>query len=291
MEPIKKILKTLGLIADSNLEVLSSKTRDKENIRVLRDKVSGVIFIDDFEVDKIVYEEGNYRKVGENIYGKRDYEIGVDLNRRLTAYRQFYVGKRLVEFGCGEGSFLEAVNSFAISAVGVELEKEFVTRINKLGIECRNDLKTTSEQEFDSLFCFHTLEHLSDPIRFLREFKDKVSKTGHIIIEVPHANDFLLRYLQNKPFKDFTLWSQHLILHTRASLEVFLKAAGYRKFMIQGIQRYQLSNHLNWLVNGKPGGHKSVLSAIDSSELQRAYENSLRSIDATDTLVAVISND
>ena len=144
---------------------------------------------------------------------------------------------------------------------------------------------------FDTIFCFHTLEHLNDPIEVLKSFKKILKPQGHIVIEVPHAKDFLLSTLSNKDFKNFTLWSQHLILHTRTSLEKLLKVSNFNNFIIQGKQRYKLSNHLNWIVSGEPGGHKSLLSSIDTNELTVAYERSLQMIDATDTLVAVIRND
>lgn len=62
---------------------------------------------------------------------------------------------------------------------------------------------------------------------------------------------------------------------------------GLEEIQIEGVQRYPLSNHLNWLANGKGGGHKSPLSALDSDELLDAYQNALARIDATDTLVAI----
>ena len=110
---------------------------------------------------------------------------------------------------------------------------------------------------------------------------------GRILIEVPHANDFLLSFVNCEDFKQFTLWSQHLVLHTRDSLRKTLKFVGLEKIQIEGVQRYPLSNHLNWLANGKAGGHKSPLSSLDSDVLFEAYSNSLARIDATDTLVAI----
>ena len=119
------------------------------------------------------------------------------------------------------------------------------------------------------------------------EIKGKLRKGGILVLEVPNANDLLLNHLQVKEFKDFTLWGQHLILHTRESLNRMLKHVGFNKIMISGVQRYSLSNHLYWLKNGAPGGHKSILSCIDTTELQIAYSNSLAKIDATDTLLAI----
>ena len=55
---------------------------------------------------------------------------------------------------------------------------------------------------------------------------------------------------------------------------------------IKYIQRYPLSNHLYWLSNDKPGGHKQWGNFIDSPELTKAYESQLSSIGATDTVIA-----
>ena len=90
-----------------------------------------------------------------------------------------------------------------------------------------------------------------------------------------------------KEFIDFTLWSQHLVLHTRESLTLLLKDAGFKNVVITGIQRYGISNHIHWLKNKQPGGHRSVLSAMETPDLKASYENALARIDATDTLVAI----
>ena len=66
-----------------------------------------------------------------------------------------------------------------------------------------------------------------------------------------------------------------------------LEYVGLTEVLIEGVQRYPLSNHLNWLANGKAGGHKSPLSLLDSDVLFDAYQNALARIDATDTLVAL----
>ena len=90
-------------------------------------------------------------------------------------------------------------------------------------------------------------------------------------------------------FKKFTLWSQHLVLHTRESLEKLLLYAGFKNIIIQGVQRFGLSNHICWLLNAKPGGHKDFLSVLENKNLFKEYSNSLNQINANDTLVAIAS--
>jgi hypothetical protein len=97
----------------------------------------------------------------------------------------------------------------------------------------------------------------------------------------------MIQNLELQSFVDFTLWSQHLILHTRESLTAFLQEAGFKSITIEGVQRYGISNHLQWLKTGKPGGHKSPLSLIETTALKNSYADALSKLDANDTIVAV----
>ena len=171
--------------------------------------------------------------------------------------------------------------------IGIELLQNYVDELNALGIACTNSLDVIEDGSLDVIVSFHVIEHLPNPIDTLNDLMRKVASGGQILIEVPHANDFLLSSVACEEFKQFTLWSQHLVLHTRDSLRKTLEYVGLEDIQIEGVQRYPLSNHLNWLANGKAGGHKSPLSVLDSDVLFDAYQHSLARIDATDTLVAI----
>jgi len=135
------------------------------------------------------------------------------------------------------------------------------------------------------------LEHLPDPINTLKRVYGRLKQGGEgkVIIEVPHARDFLLDGLKVESFINFTLWSQHLILHTRESLALMLNDAGFKDIRIEGVQRYSLANHFHWLRNGKPGGHREALSVFETDSLRSTYAEALSRIDANDTLVAIAS--
>ena len=47
-----------------------------------------------------------------------------------------------------------------------------------------------------------------------------------------------------------------------------------KKYNIELDQRYDLSNHLNWIINGKPGGMKKF-SHLLGKNLERQYKNKL----------------
>lgn len=285
---IKELLINIGAISDINIELFSKKTRDIHNLPVYRDSVSKVIFINDFFVGDDVYSLGQYRNdvKSELKIAGRDYEDSCDSTRRFETYKQFIIGKSILDFGCGAGNFLKLAAPFAKKVTGVELQDNYRQDLSTHGVTCKPNIFEVQDYQ-DSIFLFHCLEHLANPLLALRELRSKLNAHGKILIEVPHAKDFLIDKLPCNKFIDFTLWSQHLILHTRNSLELLLKAAGFNNIYIEGVQRYSLANHLTWLHDGEPGGHRQSISLFETEELKKSYASALAKIDATDTLVAI----
>ena len=119
------------------------------------------------------------------------------------------------------------------SISGVELQIDYVNNLKNIGISCFNDIDNVKENSIDTCFSFHVLEHLLDPIETLHKINNKLVENGIVIIEVPHANDFLLSVAKIDTFKKFTLWSQHLVLHTRDSLKRFLEVGGFCDIIIK----------------------------------------------------------
>ena len=287
---IRKTLNRIGAIADDRVELFSSKTRDNPNLNVYRDSLSKVIFIDNHYVGDDEYVSGEYRKIPKPLTKSsgRDYEDITDGERRFNSYRQFITAKDVCDFGCGAGEFLKRSQSVAKNVYGVELQQNYLEELNKLGIQSYPSLEKI-DGHLDVITLFHCLEHLPEPTSSLKNVFHKLKKEGDgiLIIEVPHARDFLIDHLALEEFINFTLWSQHLILHTRESLRLLIADAGFKNIVIEGVQRYSLANHINWLANKKPGGHKSLLSVLQTPELISSYKDALMKIDSTDTLVAL----
>lgn len=138
--------------------------------------------------------------------------------------------------------------------------------------------KTT---KYDIISMFHVFEHLEDPMEILKNIYGALKETGTLIVEVPHARDALISMYGCDAFRKFTFWEEHLILHTKKSLQVFLEQAGFKNVTVENAQRYPLPNHIYWLSEGKPGG-QNVLSVTDNG----SYEQHLVEKDATDTIIA-----
>lgn len=275
---IYKDLIDLKLISDSSYYEFNHRTRDDKNLKVFRDKITGVIFIKDYYVGLEYYEDDPKESV---FYFERE----KDNRRRLNDFKQFYVDKTILDFGCEYGDFLLSTRDLVHKSYGIELTKSLVDKLKKENLEVENDLNFIADNSLDTLFCFHCLEHIENQRNILKLMHRKLKVGGKIVIEVPHANDFLLH--NSKDFKNYTLWSEHLILHTYQSLKVFLEDASFNEIFIKGFQRYSLANHLYWLSDGKPGGHKKNFSLVFDNEVEGKYSDSLISASLSDTLVAI----
>ena len=274
--PIYKELKSLSLIKDKNLVKISKKTRDAK-IPVFKDRVSKIVFLQKYRPNR-KYK----KKIKSNLKQLND-----DF-RRVKQFNRYCLNKDVLDFGCGWGVFLSHLKK-AKSLTGIELRNDCLNYIKKKNkkIILHKNLENSNEM-FDIITLFHVLEHIPYQIDTLKKLKKCLKKKGKIIIEVPHAKDFLLSCNDLKEFKDFTFWSEHLILHTYFSLKKMLVKAGYKKIKISYFQRYNLNNHFGWLIKKKPGGHK-FFKNIFSKKQNEQYVKSLIKFQQTDTLIAEAS--
>ena len=296
--PIFNELIKLKLISKLNLITLSNKTRDKK-IKVLKDVKTKIILLEKYITTNKYYTSLKYndddRKVKEKLKikisnvktfsGNIKTPIIEDDSRRVDQFKKYLKNKNILDFGCGWGGFLKNIKNYK-SLNGVELREECINHIqNKIKtINISNNINSF-ELKFDIITMFHVLEHIPHQVETLKVLKSKLKKNGKIIIEVPHAEDFLILQDELKEFKNFTFWSEHLILHTYKSLKSILSKSGFKNINIQYYQRYNFSNHLGWFLKRKPGGH-NFYKEIISNRLNSSYCENLKKIGQTDTLIA-----
>lgn len=304
--PVYKDLVNLKLISDKNLIKINNTTRDKK-INVLQDIKSKIIFLEKFKSKKNYYqnEKGATRSglnsITKFVNGKKIKTAKVayknkknlknnivgDDYRRFDQFKSLIKNKYICDFGCGYGGFLTLAKNISKKLYGVELNNYFINYLNskKSYIETSTDLENFNIK-FDIITLFHVFEHLPNQIKTLKKIRENLKNKGKLILEVPHANDLLIKKTDIKKFKDFIFWSEHLILHTRESLYHFLKFSGFKKIKIINFQRYNLSNHIHWLINEKPGGHINYKKFF-SSMTELNYNKILEKNNLTDTLIAI----
>jgi SAM-dependent methyltransferase len=286
LHSLQKLLIDLEISSENSFIPFHSSTRDRKDIAVLRCSRSGVITLSRTDHMDITYYE-KLDSIGEFTTEQREQaieEFRKDDERRARFILPFVTNKRWIDVGTETGGILRLLRSAALEAIGVEPKNDARELVSKDGFKTYPLLKDVERTDIDVITLFHVFEHLTQPLEVLKEAFAVLSPGGRLVLEVPHANDILINLLDLKSFKDFTFWSEHLILHTRNSLRRFVDVAGFTDIVITGIQRYPLSNHLYWLRKQAPGGHK-LWSMLDTPELTSSYESMLQGIDQTDTLL------
>ena len=117
-------------------------------------------------------------------------------NRRIalvTKMAGLARGRRLLDIGCGEGSFLLAAEKSGWEAMGTELNS---IPGRERGLEVFNSLDECANRgPFDCITLWHSLEHMQDPWAVIGRIRHLVAEDGLVLIAVP---DFA--GLQSKAF-------------------------------------------------------------------------------------------
>ncbi len=279
METPQELLAELGLINPDTVIPFYPKVRDRDDVSVLKDETSGVIFLSRMDhMDISHYEEMQ----GVSYWSAKDRKETLQLTleddrRRARQFSSLVRGKNYIDIGCGAGGVLDQLRDTAKGMAGVEPQEYIRAELSKQGYTMSRLASDVPKRSFDVASLFHVLEHITTPLETLKQTRGLLCKGGRVIVEVPHARDALLKL---ESFKGFTLWSEHIVLYTRQTLQKLLEHAGFKDVHVEGFQRYPLANHIGWLVYGKPGGQNTI--HITAPE----YKELLTSTDQTDTIIA-----
>ena len=137
---IKDILLTLKIVNEKDIVLYSENTRDKKNLKVWKDIITKVIFIDEFYVGDKEYISGSYKEEKKTFTGEPLFERKMDLDRRFSMFSSFTFKKNILDFGCGNGDFLLEIKKDAKNLYAVDIDKQAFGNLKKSGINCYTNI-------------------------------------------------------------------------------------------------------------------------------------------------------
>jgi len=105
-----------------------------------------------------------------------------------------YAGKRVLDYGCGDGTFLATCKGLYESAVGAEIDPHLVTTNRErfaaekaITYEHTSSLAKRPAASFDTVFCMEVLEHCTPEVAIdaVAEMRRLVADDGVVIVSVP----------------------------------------------------------------------------------------------------------
>lgn len=211
------------------------------------------------------------------------------IEERWNDIGHFFAGARSVlEIGAEKGGFLDRLRQSGImDLVGVDACPEYTHLLKRKGYQAHAYLEQVpADSRFDRICLFSLLEHVADPVAFLRIAANLLTVEGRIVLEVPSARDPLIELYDVPAFKDFYFQAMHPYVYGIEAIQIILERAGLRCEEIRYKQRYGLSNHLQWLKAGVPGG-SSRFSSIFIGAAEDGYTTALEASGITDTVYIV----
>lgn len=287
--------KSCLLCNHNKFETISSKIRDSKKHKIIKCRKCNHIQIfpvPTIDEDKEFYDK-NLQDKNINYFGgineqrKKSLE---DTLRRLNMIKK-YVKKsdKILEIGSGHGFFLESMHKQGYKITGIEISKEkrlLAKRITKAKIlDIDINQKIPKLEKFNVIILFHVLEHIIDPVEFLKKLKSMLSTNGKIIVEVPNSDD--LQLMNNQKYTEFYWQRAHIHYFNPTRLKIVFKKAGLTR-EIFGIQRYSIENMLSWKITGKPQLHEPTYSLEKPYDwLDDLYKNKLENLLKCDTIICI----
>ncbi len=158
--------------------------------------------------------------------------LSVNRRRRFdtfTGYLRFPgPGARVLDVGCGNGSFLWQMRSLGWEVCGVEPDPQSSEHARAAGFDVRVGLlqqQSLPEASFDAITLFHVIEHLHDPVGTLRCCFKLLKPGGHITVVTPGFESF--GYHRFGPYWFGLDPPRHLVLFTENSLRRTLEGCGF----------------------------------------------------------------
>lgn len=170
---------------------------------------------------------------------------------------------RLLDFGCGGGSFLKRMADLGWQVVGIDMAETAVRAVtDELGLSAfvgslpHPELKPCS---FEVITLWHSLEHVHDPLAVLREAYHLLVPGGRLVVACPNIDGWAFRRYADHWFGlDLP---RHLTHFTPVTLGRMLQTAGLRVSEIRGVR------HSDWLRSSA----RRALANPDADWLDRLF--------------------
>jgi SAM-dependent methyltransferase len=216
--------------------------------------------------------------------------------RRMKDLEKFLPekGGRILEVGCSSGFMLFPLAEMGYAVIGVEPSQQFCEYIRGRGIDCYSwveDLIASgnADEGFDLIIHYGVLEHIADPFPFLKTQYDLLTPGGKLLVEAPNVDDALISVFDIPELERFYWVLAHCWYYSHKSFSYLLSELGW-SHEIHLQQRYDLSNHLAWAQNRKPGG-AGTFTNILGREIEEHYKTALIRAGISDTVVGIVTKE
>ena len=181
--------------------------------------------------------------------------------------------ERVVDIGCGYGFLLQRLEGHALHRGGVELAAAEVQHArDALGLEVAtslDELPRNLRRDLDMILLFEVLEHIAEPVEFLRGLASRLRPGGILVIGTDNFTSWPVRIMGDH----FPKWipHQHVSLFDPASLRGIVDG-------LDGLETIATASYTPWELVARALVYKATSGRIGARDFaldaEMATENS-----------------
>jgi SAM-dependent methyltransferase len=197
-------------------------------------------------------------------------------------------GRVIADVGCGGGSFLDCVRGLASGTVAVEPMVGYHASLADRGHRVYASAAAACADwsgRVDIAACFSVVEHVDDPLAFLRQIRELLVPGGLVVLSTPNRRDVLLES-GCSAYRNFFYRTVHTYYFDASSLRHLASAAGFAACDVRFVHRFGFGNYLAWLRDGRPTQHAGPSPL--GSEFDKAWRLQLEEAGVSDYLYAFL---
>ena len=165
------------------------------------------------------YPYSNFFKLNQNYFKNKVRTI-----KKYTSASNPYI----LDAGCGWGDFLNVVKGEKLPYLGIDLSPAAIAickNKNLLTKKASFEDLLKEKMMFDAIVSFQTIEHIKDPILFLKMARQVLAPKGIILLTSPNNNS-PLRYILREKWSVYNIDS-HFTFFNKETLKMTLEKVGF----------------------------------------------------------------
>ena len=210
-------------------------------------------------------------------------DLYIDIAQSFSSKKK----KDFLEIGAGEGFLMKAAFKKKLNITGVDFQKDQMAlqnpdMLNFFVMSNPYNYLKNHKKKYDYIASMFVLEHLREPVKFIKILKTKLKKSGILIVSVPNDfKDFQKNFLKNKIIskKYWIAPPLHLNYFNNKNIEIFFKKMNLK--ILQAISDFPIEillagskkNYLNSKHEGKKA-HRTRL-VVDNYILNQGTKLSI----------------
>jgi 2-polyprenyl-3-methyl-5-hydroxy-6-metoxy-1,4-benzoquinol methylase len=244
---------------------------------------------------KNFYEKTYFNKKTTSTYSKSYSKDEIKNKKNRSAFyikiaKSFIKKKKInfLEIGCGEGFLLKAAYKENFSVLGVDYQNNHVKKFNKSVFKFSQKIdpevffSKKNNTKYDIIAANNVLEHVIDPVKFIKNLKFFLNKNGIIILSIPNDFKKFQNLLKKRKFIKKKYWfcpPQHLSYFNNENILIFFKKLKLKvmevvsDFPIEIFLYLSKKNYINIKKRGKEAHNARLI--IDNFILDQKHQISL----------------